>query len=79
MKSSEAGFSLVELILVIVITGVIAGVVVVFLRPAVDSFAAQRARAELQGAAEAALNVMQRDIRRAVPNSLRGPAAIASS
>jgi len=73
MNARARGFSLVELILVIVITGVMAGVVVIFLRPAVDSFAAQRSRSELQAAAEAALNVMQRDIRRAVPNSLRGP------
>lgn len=73
MRRGAGGFALVELILVIVITGVLAGVVVVFLRPALDNFAAQRSRAELQAAAEAALNVMQRDIRRAVPNSLRGP------
>lgn len=31
------------------------------------------ARAELQGAAEAALQVLQRDVRRALPNSLRTP------
>jgi MSHA biogenesis protein MshO len=67
------GFSLVELILVILITGVLAGVVVIFVRPAVDSYVAQRARAELQAEAETSLGVMQRDIRRAVPNSLRGP------
>lgn len=69
----QRGFSLVELILVILITGVLAGVVVIFVRPAVDSYVAQRARAELQAEAETSLGVMQRDIRRAVPNSLRGP------
>ncbi|MBN8506179.1 MAG: prepilin-type N-terminal cleavage/methylation domain-containing protein [Burkholderiales bacterium] len=67
------GFTLVELILVLVIVGVMAGMLVVFLRPAVDGFTAQRARGELHGAAEAALSVLQRDVRRALPNSLRTP------
>jgi MSHA biogenesis protein MshO len=74
MKPQRArGFSLVELIVVIVLLGIISGVLVVFVRPALDSFAAQRTRSELQGASEAALAVMQRDIRRAVPNSIRTP------
>lgn len=67
------GFSLVELILVIVVLGVLAGVVTVFVRPAVQGFIAQRHRSELQSAAQGALQAMQRDIRSAVPNSIRTP------
>lgn len=71
--AASRGFTLVELVLVLVIVGVMAGMLVVFLRPAVDSFVAQRARAELQGAAEVALAALQRDVRRALPNSVRTP------
>ncbi len=70
---SNRGFSLVELILVIVVLGVLAGVVTVFVRPAVQGFIAQRHRSELQSAAQGALQAMQRDIRSAVPNSIRTP------
>lgn len=73
MRRQARGFTLVELTLVIVLVGVMAGALVVFLRPAVDGFLAQRARAELQGAAEAALNALQRDVRHALPNSVRSP------
>jgi len=72
MKRSR-GFSLVELILVIVVLGVLAGVITVFVRPAVQGFIAQRHRSELQSAAQGALQAMQRDIRSAVPNSIRTP------
>jgi MSHA biogenesis protein MshO len=69
----QRGFSLVEMVLVIVITGVLAGVITVFVRPALDSYLAQRSRAELQTAAQAALQVMARDVRLALPNSVRTP------
>jgi len=74
MKSSR-GFSLVELILVIVILGVLASVITVFVRPAAESFIAQRQRSELQSAAQAALHAMNRDVRLALPNSIRTPNA----
>ncbi|MBN8506021.1 MAG: prepilin-type N-terminal cleavage/methylation domain-containing protein [Burkholderiales bacterium] len=73
VRRAQRGFTLVELVLVLVIVGVMAGMLVVFLRPAVESFTAQRARGELHSAAEAALQVLQRDVRRALPNSLRTP------
>lgn len=69
----QRGFTLVELILVMVITGIVAAVLVVFVRPALDSYLAQRRRAELQGAAMAALQAMVRDVRAALPNSIRTP------
>lgn len=68
---NSTGFSLVELIVVIVITGVIAGTVGVFIVRPIQGYDAQLRRAELVEAAESALRRMQRDIRRALPNSIR--------
>jgi MSHA biogenesis protein MshO len=42
-------------------------------RPALDSYTAQRSRGELQAAAQAALHAMARDVRLALPNSVRTP------
>jgi MSHA biogenesis protein MshO len=73
MRRAQRGFTLVELVLVIVITGAMAGALVVVVRPAVDSFLAQRGRVLLQGATQSALQVMARDIGAAVPNAIRRP------
>lgn len=65
------GFTLIELIMVIVITGIIAAVVSVFIRSPVQGYVDLSRRAELVDAAESALRLMARDIRRALPNSIR--------
>jgi len=67
----QRGFTLVELIVVMVITGVIAGVLVLQLRPAMQSYLAVRQRANLTSQADAALRRILWDVRTAVPNSLR--------
>lgn len=66
-----AGFSLVELIVVIVITGIIASVVGLFITSPIQGFLDQSRRAELVGAAQIALTRMGRDLRGALPNSVR--------
>ena len=72
---AAAGFTLVELVLVIMIGSIMAVALAVFMRPAFESFLASRARAELASSATQALRRMQRDVRAAVPNSIRTPSA----
>lgn len=65
------GFSLVELVVVIAITGVIASVIGVFISGPVQGFFDQARRAELVDAGQLALVRMGRDLRAALPNSVR--------
>lgn len=65
------GFSLIELIVVIVITGVIASVVGLFITGPIQGFIDQSRRGELVDAAQLALTRMGRDVRAALPNSIR--------
>jgi MSHA biogenesis protein MshO len=69
--SRSRGFSLVELVVVIVITGVIASVVGLFITGPIQGFIDQARRAELVDAAQLALTRMGRDVRGALPNSVR--------
>jgi MSHA biogenesis protein MshO len=71
MKRQQAGFTLVELIMVIVIVGVMASTLVVFFKPAFDSYLAVGRRAGLTDLADTAMRKMTRDVRLAVPNSIR--------
>jgi MSHA biogenesis protein MshO len=65
------GFTLVELVMVIAITGIMAAALTVFLKPAIDSYFDTRRRADLSDMADTALRRMAQDIRSAVPNSVR--------
>ncbi len=73
LRSGCAGFTLLETIVVIVLGSIVAAMLTVFLRPAVDAWAASRSRAELGAQAAQALRRMQREVRSAVPNSIRVP------
>jgi MSHA biogenesis protein MshO len=72
-RAPSAGFTMIELTLVIVIAGILAATLTVFMRPAIDSYIATGNRAELTDQADTALRRMLRDIRLAVPNSVRTP------
>ena len=73
---AQRGFTLVEAIVVIVITGIIAAGVAVFIRAPVEGYVDSVARAELADAADTALRRLARDVNAALPNSLRqGPGA----
>lgn len=65
------GFTLIEAIAVIAITGIIAAVVAVFVARPVQGYVDSVRRALLSDAADTALRRMGRDIRTAVPNSVR--------
>ena len=67
----QNGFTLVESIIVIVITGILAGIVMTFMVKPVQSYFDSVSRAELTDAADVALRRMTRDVRLALPNSLR--------
>lgn len=54
-----------------VITGILAGIVAVFISKPVEGYVDAVRRAELTDAADVALRRIARDVRRAVPNSLR--------
>lgn len=69
------GFTLVELVMVIALASVVAVMVSSVLSRPLEGFMAQSRRAELTDMAAIALNRMTRDIRLAVPNSLRQPDA----
>lgn len=67
----SAGFTLVEMIMVIAIAGIVAGMVAVFLRAPVQGYVDSVRRAELTDQADVALRRIARDVRLALPNSLR--------
>jgi MSHA biogenesis protein MshO len=67
----SAGFTLIEAIMVIVITGILAGIVAVFITKPVEGYVDSVRRAELTDNADVALRRIARDVRLALPNSLR--------
>lgn len=70
---SSRGFTMIELIIVVVIGAVIAVTVGLVVRPAADAYLDTRVRADLSDQADSALRRMLRDIRQSVPNSIRMP------
>lgn len=70
-RRNASGFTLIEAIMVIVITGIIAAVVAVFIRSPLEGYLASVRRAELTDTADSALRRLARDVRLALPNSLR--------
>lgn len=73
MRKLQHGFTLVELIMVIVILGIVGGMVAVFMRGPIDAYFASARRAGLTDVADTTVRRMARDIHAALPNSVRTP------
>ncbi len=65
------GFTLIEMIVVIVLTGIIASVVAVFLKHPIQGYVDSARRAQMTDIADTALRRISRDLRLALPNSVR--------
>jgi MSHA biogenesis protein MshO len=65
------GVTLLEMIMVIVITGIIGAAIALFIRAPVESYVDATRRAELTDIADTALRRITRDLRTALPNSVR--------
>jgi len=71
----QRGFTLIEAIMVIVITGIVAGMVAIFIRQPIEAYVDSVRRAELADIADTAARRIARDIEAALPNSVRTPTA----
>lgn len=71
LRRNTRGVTLVELVVVITITAIVAGMVAVFVLRPVQGYVDLSRRASLVDSAESALRRMARDIRLALPNSVR--------
>ncbi len=71
VQRRSGGFTLVEAVLVIVLVGILSATVAVFIRMPVQGYADTVARAEVSNEADIALRRMARELRLALPNSIR--------
>lgn len=68
---AQTGFTLVELVVVILLSGILSVVVMQFITAPIDVYVDQSRRARLVDTAQSAIQRLAYDVRRAVPNSIR--------
>lgn len=71
MNSRHKGFSLIELVVVLVMSSVMVGFIATVITVPAQAHITQARRSELAASAESVTHWMSRDVRRALPNSLR--------
>jgi MSHA biogenesis protein MshO len=74
-RTRTAGFTLLELVIVMAVTAIVAVFMVFFLATPVESYFAQKRRADLVDSADRILRNVASDVRGALPNSIRQSAA----
>lgn len=68
---SQCGFTLIEAVVVMVLIGILAGIMVLFIRKPVQQYVDAAERADLTDVADLSLRRMTREVRGALPNSVR--------
>lgn len=66
-----AGFTLIEMLVAVAILGIIGAIVAVFIKAPMDAYVDTSRRAGLTESADAAIRRIRRDVRSALPNSVR--------
>jgi MSHA biogenesis protein MshO len=74
-RTMQRGFTLIELVITLVVSTVVVGFITLFISGPVTGFTDQARRARLVDSADAALRRIGRDVRRALPNSVRTTSA----
>lgn len=71
IRNRIKGFSLLELVIVIVITAILSAIIATFIKQPIDAYVDSVRRAALTDEADTVIRRMARDIRKALPNSVR--------
>jgi MSHA biogenesis protein MshO len=74
-RAGARGMTLIELVIVIVLSAIVISFMSMLIVTPIDAFTAQKQRAQLGDAADSALRLMARDLRSALPNSVRTAAS----
>lgn len=69
-RTQQAGFTLIEMVTVIVLLGIVAGILTPFIAKAMQAYTHSQARASLVNKGRLALERLAREVHQAVPNSL---------
>lgn len=69
--TSQRGFTLIEAIMVITITGILAAMVAIFIRAPIDAYVDSARRADLSDVADTTARRIARELQSSLPNSVR--------